>query len=81
MTELSVGIPVQTNEPSIEVDAGLAVGSHRFSLQVVDSNGNLSKPTEAVVRVQPIRVEPIRPPLRPGPGEPVVPTPIIRRNQ
>ena len=40
-----------TKAPTIQVDAGLEIGSHRFQLVVVDENGNRSKPDEIVVTI------------------------------
>lgn len=51
MTKFVVGRPVTTTTPTVVVDAGLAVGSHRFRLTVVDSSGNTSQPAEAPVQV------------------------------
>jgi len=48
----TIGKPVTTDTPVVEVDAGLAVGSHRFQLVVVDDNGLRSKPDEIVVLVR-----------------------------
>lgn len=36
--------PVTTSKPGVKVDAGLPVGVHLFSLQVVTSNGRKSRP-------------------------------------
>ena len=61
MTKFTIDVPVITSVPSVSVDAGLAVGSHRFRLEVVDSAGNVSKPAEAVVRIQTRLVDPVGP--------------------
>lgn len=52
MTQFVVNQPVSTDTAVVTVDAGLAVGSHRFRLEVVDSAGNVSKADEAVVQVE-----------------------------
>lgn len=86
MTQFVVGRPVTTETPTIAVDAGLALGSHRFRLQVVDSAGNVSKADEAVVQVLRQVVTPDVPldgvltPVRPDPVGPVsgpVVTPVV----
>lgn len=51
MTTFVVGKPVETTTPRMVVDAGLPVGSHRFSLTVFNTTGNASAPSEAVVQV------------------------------
>lgn len=52
MATFTVDRPITTREPSIAVDAGLAVGQHRFQLVVVDGAGLRSAPAVAVVSVQ-----------------------------
>ena len=37
MATFTRGRPVETTTPTVVVDAGLPVGSHRFQLEVVDS--------------------------------------------
>lgn len=62
-------VPVATTAPTIVVDAGLAVGTHRFQLVVFNARGQASKPeTFDVVIAQRIVVPvtplgPVRPPL------------------
>jgi hypothetical protein len=51
MARLTVGVPVTTETPTLQVDAGLRVGRHTFRLVVVDDDGNVSAPAEMVVRV------------------------------
>jgi hypothetical protein len=53
--------PLVSPEPVIVVDPGLAVGRHRFRLQVVGSAGRLSPPDEAIVEVQRTVIPPIGP--------------------
>jgi len=43
--------PVTTREATVVVDGTLAVGVHRFRLEVIDDSGNRSKPTEVDVVV------------------------------
>ncbi len=69
MAKFVVGTPVTTTTPSIVVDAGLAIGAHRFRLCVVDSSGNTSAAVEAVVTVRAIRPTPTPIPIP-------IPTPI-----
>jgi hypothetical protein len=52
MSKFVIGKPQTTDVPAISVDAGLAVGFHRFRLLVVDDQGNQSKPDEVVVEVR-----------------------------
>jgi hypothetical protein len=86
MARFAVGQSIPTRESTIEVDAGLAVGDHRFSLVVVGESGRRSVPDVVAVRVQrlvvpgPIdRVDPnrrddvLRPPAA-SPGPPRKPT-------
>jgi hypothetical protein len=72
MAKFSVGTAVTTTTPTIAVDAGLPVGTHRFQLEVIDSAGNRSVPAVAVVTVQQV-VIPV-PPVTPVPG-PAIPLP------
>lgn len=65
------GRPITTDQPFIDVDAGLSVGTHRFQLVVVDAEGNRSAPD---VRTVTITRLPITPPIGPiGPLDPVLP--------
>jgi len=73
-----VGRPITTQAPTIDVDAGLTVGSHRFQLEVTRADGRISRPDVAVVRIiERIVVDP-RDPLivvtdpRRDPLEPVI---------
>jgi hypothetical protein len=52
MTKFAVGQAVTTTTPTIVVDAGLAIGSHRFQLVVVDSAGLRSAADIRVIAVQ-----------------------------
>jgi hypothetical protein len=68
MAQFAVGQPITTTTPTIVVDAGLAVGSHRFQLVVVDSSGLRSAADVQVIAVQ--RPVIVVPPV--GPVGPVV---------
>jgi hypothetical protein len=83
MARFAVGQAITTREPVIEVDAGLAVGDHRFSLVVVGASGRRSAADVVTVRVQrlvipgPIdRIDPdrlggvVRPPAVPAAATP-----------
>lgn len=70
------GRPITTDQPFIDVESGLSVGTHRFQLVVVDAQGNRSAPDVQAVTV--VRV-PITPPIGPvGPIVPIDPVPPIR---
>ena len=51
MVAFVIGKPVRSAEPTVQVDAGLKVGRHRFRLVVVDTQGLESAPDELVVEV------------------------------
>lgn len=70
------GRPITTDQPLIDVDAGLSVGTHRFQLVVVDTQGNRSAPDVQTVTITRL---PITPPIGPiGPIVPIDPVPPIR---
>lgn len=76
MARFVPGRPITTDQPFIDVDPGLSVGTHRFQLVVVDAQGNQSVPDIQAVTV--VRV-PITPPIGPvGPIGPIDPVPPIR---
>ena len=91
MTSFAVGKPVVTRMPTIEVDAGLKPGNHRFQLEVVDNSGNRSRPVQASVLITergggtsgPGNGPGNTPPGRTGgttsPGQRVDPTPVRKR--
>ena len=58
MAKFVRGKPVETDAPTVVVDAGLPPGRHRFQLVVVDDAGNRSAPAAVDVVVGP----------RPGPS-------------
>lgn len=45
------GVRVATGEPVVTVDAGIKPGPHRFTLVVVDDEGQQSTPAEKIVVV------------------------------
>jgi hypothetical protein len=47
----SIGKPITTREPFIEVDPGLKPGTHRFQLEVETTDGRLSPPDVVAVTV------------------------------
>ena len=69
MATFIVGQPITTDQPFIDVDAGLSVGTHRFQLVVVDAQGNRSAPDIRTVTISRL---PITPPVV-GPTGPVIP--------
>jgi len=50
--KFSANKPVETTNPTVVVDSGLPVGSHRFRLVVVTRDGRSSQPTEVVVTIE-----------------------------
>jgi hypothetical protein len=58
MAQFAVGQSITTATPTIIVDAGLAIGGHRFQLVVVDSSGLRSAPDVKDVSVQRLVVVP-----------------------
>jgi len=76
------GRPITTDQPFIDVDAGLSIGTHRFQLVVVDAQGNRSAPdiqTVTVFRLTiPTPIEPIGPIIPIDPVSPIDPVLPIR---
>jgi hypothetical protein len=62
--------PFETEKPTVTVDAGLPIGSHRFQLVVVGASGSKSTAVEVTVTVARIIVG--------GPIPPVITRPIIQ---
>jgi len=52
MAEFVVNKPVVTKVPEVKVDGGLKPGRYRFVLEVVDEQGNKSKPSSIIVEVR-----------------------------
>jgi len=76
------GRPITTDQPFIDVDAGLSVGTHRFQLVVVDAQGNRSAPdiqTVTITRltITPPVVGPIGPVIPIDPVPPIRPVPVV----
>lgn len=86
MARFAVGQSITTREPTIEVDAGLEPGDHRFSLVVVGANNRRSAADVVTVRVQrladpspigridPNRLDGVLRPTAPGVEAPAQPT-------
>ena len=80
MTQFAVAKPVSTTEPNVVVDAGLAVGAHRFQLEVMTADGRRSAAVQATVSVSlptppvPIHVPTPGPIPIPTPAGPAAPT-------
>ncbi len=76
MARFTIGEPITTAEPFIQVDAGLKPGRHRFQLEVVTANGRVSSPDQAIVTVLEGRVigpaGPVRPVIRNAIDHPVI---------
>lgn len=78
MARFAVGQSITTTTPTIVVDAGLAIGSHRFQLVVVDSAGLRSVADVGVVAVQrSIVAGPVNPTPVVTPVTPIV-NPVVR---
>jgi hypothetical protein len=79
--KLELNKPFKTDQPTIDIDAGLTIGTYTFQLIVVNERGQRSNPTEAVVNIVRDRfVSPVTPPidLRPVIVTPVVPPIDVR---
>ena len=80
MARFPIDTPVTTREEIVTVDAGLAVGRHRFRLEVIDGEGRRSTPHEAIVEVQRTTpVDPVLPPI--GPVTPIIRTRSRRKRE
>jgi hypothetical protein len=64
MARFLLNRPITSEEPTIVVDGGLPAGRHRFRLEVIDSTGQRSSPSDVVVAVT--DAGPSRPPIRPA---------------
>jgi hypothetical protein len=51
VARFTVGQPITTREPFIEVDPGLEPGTHRFQLEVETGDGRVSPPDIITVTV------------------------------
>ena len=54
MAQFVIGTPIETADPTIQVDNPLPAGKHRFQLIVVEDQGNRSAPSifEVIVKDQ-----------------------------
>ncbi len=75
MASFTIGVPITTDVPFIQVDAGLKPGRHLFQLVVATADGRISRPDQAVVTVSDSRIITPRPVI----PEPVIGRPVIRR--
>lgn len=55
MVKFELRKPIETTAPKIEVDPGLLPGAYRFSLVVIDEEGNESRPDVLTVQIRPDR--------------------------
>lgn len=80
MVSFVQGRAVKTAEPTVTVDAGLPLGTHRFQLVVLTDTGQQSAPAFASVAVVRIVTEPLNPTLSTGVLSPVTPldTTLVR---
>lgn len=78
MTTFVRGRTLKTGDATAVVDAGLDVGTHRFQLEVLTSDGRRSAPDVVDVVVARVPVGPVRPQLTTGGGGLVTPvvTPV-----
>jgi hypothetical protein len=52
MPTLAQGRPLDSDRPTVVVENALALGRHRFTLIVIDGDGNESQPDELVLEVR-----------------------------
>lgn len=76
MARFDLNQPIRTEESTIAVDAGLPIGPHLFRLEVIDSAGLRSEPSEVVVTVTRAATFP---PLDPSRLDPRLPNPFRPR--
>jgi hypothetical protein len=79
MTTFVRGRTLRTSDATVVVDAGLAIGTHRFQLEVVTNDGRRSVPDVVDVAIAREPVGPVRPPVTGGGGGLVTPavTPAV----
>lgn len=75
MTTFVRGRTLRTSDATAVVDAGLAVGTHRFQLEVLTSDGRRSAPDFVDIVIARVAVGPVRPQLTTG-GSGLV-TPVV----
>jgi len=61
MTTFVRGRTLRTGDATVVVDAGLAVGTHRFQLEVLSSDGRRSAPDVVDIVVTRVPIGPVRP--------------------
>ena len=78
MTTFVRGRTLRTSDATVVVDAGLAIGTHRFQLEVVTNDGRRSAPDVVDIAIAREPVGPVRPPVTGGGGGLVTPavTPV-----
>jgi hypothetical protein len=77
MAVFTPGKAIVTDTPAITVDGGLTVGKHRFTLEVVDDQGNQSPSASLDVTIYRQIINPIPIPIpTPIPGRPIPGGPI-----
>jgi hypothetical protein len=61
--KFQAGVPFESENPRVVVDAGLPAGTHRFQLVVFNARGQRSAPVsvDVVVEQPPIRIPPVTP--------------------
>jgi hypothetical protein len=52
MPTLAQGRPLDSDRPTVLVENALALGRHRFTLIVIDGDGNESQPDDLVLEVR-----------------------------
>lgn len=55
MVQFELRKPIETKAHKIEVDPTLALGAYRFSLVVIDEEGNESRPDVLTIQIRPER--------------------------
>ncbi len=55
MVKFELRKPIETKAPKIEVDPDLSPGVYRFSLVVIDEQGNESRPDVLTIQIRPER--------------------------
>jgi len=68
MTTFVRGRTLRTSAATVVVDAGLAVGTHRFQLEVLTSDGRRSPPDVVDIVIARVPVGPLRPQPTAGGG-------------
>jgi hypothetical protein len=61
MARFEINEPIATTEPTITVENELAIGRHRFRLEVTGRQGRPSAPDEAIVEIRRLVIDPRQP--------------------